>query len=331
MHGIRSRPTGCLFRKANKSVCKILPIKQIGQNHWDGLHYTRYIYIYPIYHSLILVFYGLSSFPSSKDHFWQQCIQSSHHRLFLGCFMCIFPQSRKVITNPAGDIGLSLWSSKVEERAIKLSKNRDGEIYRIYIYTISCWIHRWCTICEQTQTYVMYCMSVHICVESQPLHISHSWNNPTGPTRRPSVRKSFTTSEDNSPAVGDIDSIWDHGRQQPSRVWYWSGPQNWMCSVFFFSRICSVCDRILIYCDILCIYVWSKSGFYALLNILVTKSKTYSGTTATVGWIGFWWLLSEVLFSLKDCYPIIPKVSHQFRLGEISIFHHQPSYYKNIL
>ena len=74
-----------------------------------------------------------------KTAMQRQHIQSSHHRLFLGCFMCIFPQSRKVITNPAGDIGHGLWSSKVEERAIKLSKNRDGEIYRILIqYHVEC-------------------------------------------------------------------------------------------------------------------------------------------------------------------------------------------------
>lgn len=109
----------------------------------------------------------------------------------------------------------------------------------------------------------------------------------------------------------------DHGRQQPSRVWYWTGPQNWMCFLCFFSRICVVCDRIT---NILCIYVWSKSGFYALLNILVTESKTYSGTTIQMGpeW--------SFCFSLKDCYPTIPKLSHQFRLGEIMIFHHQPGF-----
>lgn len=167
-----------------------------------------------------------------------------------------------------------------------------------------------------TKLCIVLYVCTYLCGISAVAHLAFL-KHPMGPTRRPSFRKSFTTSEDNSPAGWDIDSTGYHGRD-------WSSKLN--VFAFFRGSVVSVIE-LLIYCDILCIYAWSKSGFYAPLNILVTESKTYSGTTATVGWIEFWWLLSEVLFSLKDCYRIIPKVSHEFRLGEIMRFHHQPAYY----
>ena len=250
MHGIRSRPTGCLFRKANKSAW-ILPIKQIGQNHWDGLHYTIYIYtyiyiyIYPIYHSLILVFYGLSSFPSSKDHFWQQCIQSSHHRLFLGCFMCIFPQSRKVITNPAGDMGLSSDPQKLRIRAIKLSKKKGrGNLQNIqYHFECIYILYIWCTICDH-----MWAYGTKSCIVLYVLYI-FVWNLSRFTSRiletTPWVPADAQASERASQhlrtthlQVRDIDSIWGpwEATTITRLILDWSSKLN-VFSVFFFGDL----------------------------------------------------------------------------------------------
>ena len=164
-------------------------------------------------------------------------------------------------------------------------------LYILYIYICTTY-HMWAYAKYVMLWYVfMYIFVWNLCSAS---HLRTTFN-PWVPHVPPSVRKSFTTSEDNSPAGNEI---WIQygtmgGKTSRVRKLDWS-KKDWMFSLFC-SNICIVCD---INTNILRIYVWSKSGCYVLLNILVTKSKTYSSTTATVGWIGFWWFLS-----LKDRYP----------------------------